>query len=74
MITTKVLVTTVKKSFDAAPEVANELVAIAHEMGIPQSAVIVVALEAYFLDYYRKKHEKMRFKAPVEVPKQLLTA
>lgn len=53
---------TVKKSFDAAPEVANELVAIAHEMGIPQSAVIVIALEAYFLDYYRKKREKMQHK------------
>lgn len=64
----------VKKSFDAAPEVANDLVAIAHEMGIPQSSVIVFALEAYFLDYYRKKHEKMRFKAPLEAPRQLEAA
>lgn len=52
----------IKKSFDAAPEVADELVAIATEMGIPQSAVIVFALEAYFLDYYRKKREKVQCK------------
>ncbi|MBW4480278.1 MAG: hypothetical protein KME54_26440 [Tolypothrix brevis GSE-NOS-MK-07-07A] len=52
----------IKKSFDASPGVADELVAVARELGIPQSAVIVVALEAYFLDYYRRKGEKKQHK------------
>ncbi|HYX15075.1 MAG TPA: hypothetical protein VE944_12055 [Nostoc sp.] len=64
----------IKKSFDAAPEVQDELVAIAKEMGVPQSAVIVFALKDFFLNYHRQKHEKMQLKAPAEVRTMLKSA
>ncbi|MEH2138597.1 hypothetical protein [Nostoc sp.] len=54
---------TAKKSFDAAPEVAFDLVEIAREMGVPQSAVIVFALKDFFLKYYKEKHERTQLRA-----------
>ncbi|PHJ59624.1 hypothetical protein VF14_32665 [Nostoc linckia z18] len=52
-----------KKSFDATPEIESELVEIAKEMGVPQSAVIVFALKDFFLKYHREKHERTQLRA-----------
>ncbi|NDJ20924.1 hypothetical protein GS682_04550 [Nostoc sp. B(2019)] len=47
----------VKKSYTTSPAIADEVVSIADEMGVAESAIVNFALRDWLMNYRREQHE-----------------